>query len=478
MISRRDKALSFHWQTDADALPFLGRAAFDETVRAIVTEAYLLCRADPEQWISYSRNKNFYRRTRYRRTTYTYASVTRAVDFLACEGWLEHRKAPQGSLGWQSTFRASPRLMAAIDPAIAIAFEPVETIVLRDRADKGRVEYRDTRDTIRMRRNLAEINEALLSVEIAHRDLGIISPGSPTKIGDANPGPAQQTLSRVFSGSFDQGGRFYGGFWIGMKGKERVRLTVDGQEVIELDYKAIHPTLLYAEAGAALDGDAYDIPGYRRELRKIIKIAFNTMVNASDRKSAAWAVLQRARALTEAGTIPDGCCSLQAINALLDAIEVRHGPIRRAFYSDAGIRLQRIDSGMAESVMLNLARQSIPTLPVHDSFIAQKQHSNRLEEAMEKALKRALKSPDDDTDFSRRVSVSNQKEISPSDLHTASDLQSEREPAPGPLPTSSLALAWVLAASLPPSDGLALVLGVSGVFENFGRRSAQIAAAA
>jgi len=42
-----------------------------------------VARADPEQWISYSRNRNFYGRTRYRRTTYTYASVTRAVDFLA-----------------------------------------------------------------------------------------------------------------------------------------------------------------------------------------------------------------------------------------------------------------------------------------------------------------------------------------------------------------------------------------------------------
>lgn len=204
-----DKALSFHWQIDADALPFLGEAAAtDATVRSIVAEAILVCRSDPEQWISYSRRKNFYWRTRYRRTTYTYTSVIRAVDFCDDEGWLEHRRALPGSLGWQSTFRASPKLMAAIDPAIAISPEPVETIVLRDRADKGRVEYRDTRDTTRMRRHIAEINEALLSVKIAHHDLGIITPGSRTKIGDNNPGPAQQMLNRVFSGSFNQGGRF------------------------------------------------------------------------------------------------------------------------------------------------------------------------------------------------------------------------------------------------------------------------------
>ena len=254
-----------------------------------------------------------------------------------------------------------------------------------------------------------------------------------------------------------------------MKDKERVRLTVNGQETIELDYKGIHPTLLYAEAGISFDGDPYDIPGYPTEFRKLIKIAFNTMVNAGDRKRAARSVLQQARALTEAGTIPDGCCSPQAINTLLDAIEVRHRPIRRAFYSDAGIRLQRIDSDMAESVVLNLARQGIPTLPVHDSFITEKQHSNRLEEAMEKALKRAMKSSDDETDFSRHISVSNQKEISPSDLHTASDLQDRREALPGypPEPSSFLALAWVLASFLPPPYGLALILGVSARFRKF-----------
>lgn len=460
-----DKALSFHWQTDADALPFLGAAAFDVTVRSIVIEAYLSCLADPEQWISYSRNKNFYRRSRYRRTIYTYATVIRAVDLLAREGWLEHCKASQGGLGWQSTFRASPKLMAAICSAIPLEVDSVEPIVLRDRADKGRVEYRDTRETIRMRRHLEEINEALLSVEISHPTLGIIRPGSPTRIGNANPGPARQTLSRVFSGTFGQGGRFYGGFWIGMKDKERVRLTINGQEVTEPDYKAIHPTLLYAEDGTSFDGEPYDIPGYPKEFRKLIKIAFNTMVNAGDRKKAAWSVFQRARVLTDAGTIPVGCCSLEAINALLDAIEVRHRPIRRAFYSDAGIRLQRIDSGMAESVVLNLVRQGIPTLPVHDSFITEKQHSNRLEEVMDKALKLAMKSPDSETDFSRLISVSNQREISPRDLHTASDLHNGREALTldPPEPTPSLALAWLLASFLPPPYGLALVLGVLGV---------------
>jgi hypothetical protein len=467
-MTERDKALSFNWQADPTAFSFLGSAAFDKTVRSIVTEAYLLCRGDPEHgWISYSRRKAFYKSTRYRRTTYTYTTVVRAVDFLAREGWLEHRKMPQGNLGWQSSFRASPKLMAAIDPAIAIAWETTETIVLRDRTDKKRIEYRDTRDTYRMRRNLEAINEALSSVKIAHPDLGVISVGSPTKIGDANPGPARQTLSRVFNGNFEQGGRFYGAFWVSMPKQARTRLTIDGRQVQELDYKAIHPTLLYAEAGGVFHGDPYDIPGYPKAIRTLIKVAFNTMVNASNRKEAHWSILLRSRALTEAGEVPAGYCSPLAISALLDAIEDRHRPISKAFYSDAGVKLMRKDSILAERVMLDLARDNIVALPIHDSFITRAECASQLEEAMENALQSVLKTDDPSVTYSRHVSVSIESEISPAVSHTATVPHNGRRALPpGSFP--SLSVAWLMAGYLPASDGFALILGASGILENFG----------
>lgn len=389
MSGYRDKALSFHWEADPAALPFLGRAAFDETVRSIVTEAWLVCRDDPEQGISYSRRWAFYKRTRYRRTIYGYTSVLGAIDFLDSEGWIVHHRQEPGSQNRrQSSFRASPKLMA-IDRAIAPSFSTVETIVLRDRADKKRVEYSDTGETRRMRRHLEELNESISSVEIAHPDLGSIRIGSPTKIGGANPGPARQSLSRVFNGGFDRGGRFYGGFWMGMKSAERKRLTIDGQNVTELDYKGIHPRLLYAEAGATLDGDPYDIPGYPR---KLVKLAFNIMVNARDRSGALKATLRKARELTKDDAIPEGYCTSLTISALLGAIEERHQSIAHAFCSDSGVRLQRIDSGIAERVMLDLVRKGIVSLPIHDSFITRAEFASQLEEAMDKAMRNTLKS--------------------------------------------------------------------------------------
>lgn len=47
-----------------------------------------------------------------------------------------------------------------------------------------------------------------------------------------------------------------------------------------------------------------------------------------------------------------------------------------------GHKLQRIDSDIAERIMLHFAEQNIPCLGVHDSFIVDNQHSYELEAVM------------------------------------------------------------------------------------------------
>jgi hypothetical protein len=50
----------------------------------------------------------------------------------------------------------------------------------------------------------------------------------------------------------------------------------------------------------------------------------------------------------------------------------------------------RIDSEMAESVMLALLQRGVVTLGVHDSFIAQARHEHLLAEEMERAKAETL----------------------------------------------------------------------------------------
>jgi hypothetical protein len=166
-----DRPLSYSWNTDPDAVRFLGPAADDPVVRSMVTQAYLVGRGDPEQCISYSRRGEWWSQScRYRHTRFTLVTVRRAADFLAGEGLLVHHKVPPGNLGWQSSFKADAALMEAFSYNVPILYDPVETIIMRERETKCNIDYRDTRETSRMRRNVDEINEPLLPAEIAHPD--------------------------------------------------------------------------------------------------------------------------------------------------------------------------------------------------------------------------------------------------------------------------------------------------------------------
>ena len=72
-------------------------------------------RRDPEQWLSYSRNHNYYAnsaRKRYWPVNNMYAGVVSSVDQLAGLGLIEHQKVPPGNLHWQSRFRAMPEQTA------------------------------------------------------------------------------------------------------------------------------------------------------------------------------------------------------------------------------------------------------------------------------------------------------------------------------------------------------------------------------
>ena len=159
---QRDHALGFHWGTDLAAFASLGLPApasrhEEKTRAAILTEAALVGRADPEMMISYSRTKAFYGPTRYRLTSYGYRTVVGSVDLSDRYQIIEHDRAWPGRFGWQSRIRATAEVVACLDAAAApaIVYERAEPIILRDR-EKNPIEYRDNDQTRAMRRNLNE----------------------------------------------------------------------------------------------------------------------------------------------------------------------------------------------------------------------------------------------------------------------------------------------------------------------------------
>jgi hypothetical protein len=296
--------------------------------------------------------------------------ILSAVDQLAKAGVLVHEKVPQGYRGFQSWFCASPELLAEATK-VELIYAPLETIIIRD--ENGRpVDYRDNRLIRGMRKNLTTLNEALTHQEIALHGR-IIREGD--HIGN---GRAQIQMLRVFNrGSTDNGGRYYACFWQNIPKGDRRLLGINGDPTVEVDFKAMHIAMLYQEAGKPMYGDPYDLEGWPRDQAKL---ALLIVINAPSTTKAV-------QALADALRKRDIGDPFRTAQALVRAVKARHPDIAHAFASDAGIRLMRRDSDIAERVMLEaLHATGVVPLCIHDGFVVPSHHEGTLREAMENAF--------------------------------------------------------------------------------------------
>jgi hypothetical protein len=71
---------------------------------------------------------------------------------------------------------------------------------------------------------------------------------------------------------------------------------------------------------------------------------------------------------------------------LSQAIMSFHKPIAHHFYTGVGLRLQRLDSDIAEKVLLHFAQNGIAILPLHDSFLMHNGYETWLEPVMRQAF--------------------------------------------------------------------------------------------
>jgi hypothetical protein len=311
--------------------------------------------------------------------------VVGAADRLDAMGLIHHQKAPPGQRGWQSAMCGTPELIQIVDRITMRELQLVplrEPLLLRD-ADKALVDYRDNRETDRMRKEIEAQNEAIAAVDL----------------GEVVPFPGR--LRRIFNQDFAHGGRFYaeGGSWQTLSKAERQRITIEGEPVVEVDYSAFHPTLAYCEHGLPPPPEPYAVPGFPRDL---VKITFNVMLNSSNWNRARHTVARKPAMATyllglERGPDEDldtfwrklvvrdpayAQRASQTAKRLLEAILDRHDGIRSMFFTGAGGWLQKRDSDIAEAVMGRMRRQGVVCLPIHDSFLVAASKAALLEQAM------------------------------------------------------------------------------------------------
>lgn len=197
-------------------------------------------------------------------------------------------------------------------------------------------------------------------------------------------------LKAVFNdGNWGHGGRLYASATlVGINyqcipSDLRKSISIDGKATVELDYSALHPTMIYAARGLQLPPHAYGfLPD---EDVALAKFALLVMLNAKSKEVALAALKKRNAELKTATGLSDKKQKLRGaflrhpnLDEVLALATEKHHAIQDSFFSGIGIELQNTESRMALDIVSRFAAQEIPVLPVHDSFIIEKSCQSRL----------------------------------------------------------------------------------------------------
>ena len=390
------------------------KSVFTKAISWLVTEALAANIGNPKGSFSVSRNRNHYAKENPDRTGLvpwglSYESAifdpktnTGALESLIDGGFLRETKRGNYNRGGDlskskiTQYTATKKLLEYCkdvqDQSLFIPKPDTETIILKapvpnesDQVEKALREYPDTPSSNQMCEYLKLINQNMLShwydlyvaddtyvlmqKEIATRRAR--NKQDKDKLQPLNL--SKRTLRRVFGrGSFERGGRFYGGWWQNIPSAYRSVISINGKPTIEMDYSQYHPNIFYNLHQAVLGNeDAYDrILG--REHRDLSKQIFNACLNASKELKRP----PKGMKISHTG---------KTWKYIKRCLFTAHPQIKEAFFTDQGMKLQYRDSQMAEQVMLAFAKAQKPILPVHDSFLVLIDDKELLLEEMQSA---------------------------------------------------------------------------------------------
>jgi len=209
------------------------------------------------------------------------------------------------------------------------------------------IDYRETDFTMLERQRMRSIN-----LWISRLDIGWA--GEPASCPDLE----KRKLRRVFNnGSFEHGGRLFGGVWMDLSKVDRARwLRLAGEPVATVDYRQMMPRLLYAQAGAVPPDDCYAVPGFEAH-----RAGWKKMLNA---------MMYNGRGLKRC---PRGLRPLLPKRMPIAEAEQRlleiNKPISHLLKPGVGFQLMFHESQLLIDVLTVLQSRKIPALPIHDAVL-------------------------------------------------------------------------------------------------------------
>lgn len=232
----------------------------------------------------------------------------------------------------------------------------------RDHApQKRRVVYQDTHETHGLRSQMDRING--FANEADFRFAG--QPQVPVSMRRmfllrSEDAPHEFTLN----------GRLFSAWWQGVKSNQRHLITINGEDIADLDYSGCFLQLLYVvKTGRVFEGEPYAIPGLE-EHRDGAKEAMLSLLSRSKPMKRLTPELR--------GLLPEGWNAQR----LVDAFSRYHRAVADHFASDIGIELMGIESRLMVALLLQLEAMGIAAQCLHDGIQVGQSQKARAEEAM------------------------------------------------------------------------------------------------
>lgn len=342
----------------------------------------------------------------------SYRAVKSIVTHAEKEGFVERYTGNYfGSSKHETVLVFTDKLVKIVTPRITKTNFPrsrLEEVVeckLRGTEDQY-VEIENSKEINEMRNQVEKYNDSLSVAEVKFA---------------GNPVPFVE-YKRVFSNDLFHGGRLYchGGGVQTIPSKYRGKyLTIGDEPVIELDYSAMHPNLLYEleyrndpenlqdffgydpyNANPVVDVDERTVKEYCKEfgvtqynpLRNLYKHALMVMLNSKNEVEARMAIndkIGKDRKKSKQDRMFYGLKTVRT-GLVMQALEDHNTMINHHFYRDLGTVLQKTDSDIALEVIDTLIQEGTTALAYHDSFMVRLSDKDILYPAMSNAWRKVL----------------------------------------------------------------------------------------
>lgn len=381
----------------------------EKALRVILLDLYCCWQENPDKSLGIALNKKSYiKGYRYNKLRLRYDPVRACFNALLSNNFIE---ALTGNQSAQRVTRmiSTEKLRdlfihAAWNIEIASLKLPDEIIIAKPKEDAVAVDYAETARSRRMRAELEQFNSFITSFtfKIASNGVGFINaPGLPSRL---------ISMHRSFlNKQLNEGGRFYGGYQ-NIDKRYRPYITIDGSETVEIDFKALHPTLAYAKAGVDFYPETglddlymtqdfgYDLDTHKR-YRSYLKELFLMMMNAPSEVSAVKAMRKKLHSNYEDQRYanPEDIKVLyplgityQLVRRTIDWVKGQHPSITPLLFQNLGRKFMFIDSEITSRVLNKMMGEEKPVLPVHDSYICKREDQDLLKRFMHEAFQEEM----------------------------------------------------------------------------------------